>query len=278
MFHYCQLKRGDAKLDSLFRVTNLTYNKLDTYDTGSASLTKETNYSDKLFMRKDLLSFVTCTTNPPLNAPKLPKGISKKMTQQEFDRRSKIDYDSAWHQVQDVCNPLGMYLAYFVRHVRSNQGVPTKLLRYDFEQPWSTMFKCNAEFQARVGSQTGCVVGTWSFLKTSTVDGKMEERKKMLAPFYILLSFWYDSKPKFTPLAQEICSHASKNQRYKDNFKALATLGPRMLNVRQSDEVEVGPDEEPNEDDLESDNEFGSDVDEEKRDENVQSANEDTEG
>ena len=101
------------------------------------------------------------------------------MSQEEVNRRSKIHYKSAWRQIKDVCNPLGMYLAYFVRTVCTNQGIPTKVLKYDFEQPWSTVFKCNMEFQTRVGSQTGCVVGTWSFLQTTVVRGKRGKERML---------------------------------------------------------------------------------------------------
>ena len=157
-----------------------------------------------------------------------------------------------------------MYLAYFVRMVRANQGIPMKGLKYDFEQPWSTVFKCNMEFQARIGSTTGCEVGTWSFLQSTMVKGKREERKKMLAS-------------KFTPLVQEICDHALKNGRYKDSFKAIKTVGPHMLNVRKTDEIEVSPEEEPKDDESESDDESGSDGGEENGSNEVASEDEDGE-
>ena len=99
----------------------------------------------------------------------------------------------------------------------------------------------------------------------------------MLAPYYLLLLFLYDSKPNFTPLAQEICDHALKKGRYKDSFKALKTLGPRMLNVRKTDEFEVGREEEPEDDESESDNESRSDGGEEHGNNEVASEDEDGE-
>ena len=62
---------------------------------------------------------------------------------------------------------------------------------------------------------------------------------------------------------QEIYDHALKKGRYKDSFKALKTLGPYMLNVRKTDEIEVGPEEELEDDKSERDNESGSDGGEE---------------